>query len=192
MRYNKYANNYEYYVEEIKREKELQKECYDKIKQIQEKMKPFQFQLSAKMVEMERLSIVDELIKLSKELDDIKKDIDKSKERVYKYEQNICNHDFGIVLSSQVNERNGRTYNSGICLECGKKINNVEGKIFRHCIVKTPEISNAMSLGKYMSKLEEYKDIYGYLESHYAPEVGDTIVNEIVKDAIAIKKSRCK
>lgn len=192
MRYNKDAEDYERYYNMVKIEERTQKNYYDKIRSLQDKINYLQGNLSRKNVEFDKDKVINELMKYNKKLDKYSKEIEYSKEKQHYLEQKICAHDFGIIIRSRYDEENDKVLNSGICLECGEEIVDVEGNIFKHSIVKSDDINNAMTFNEYVSRLQDYIYLYRYNESDYDYKIGEIIVSKLVDDAKKLKRSRCK
>ena len=115
--------------------------------------------------------------------------IKNSDNKIYYLEQKICAHDFGVSMYSYYDYQEGEIRN-GYCLECDKELNDVKGRLFTHEIFIKDELVGAMTIVEYKKRFEELKKLYNYEKSPNKDELGEIIINELIKEAKIKKKSR--
>ena len=188
MRYNKKSSVFYDYINAMKREAELQSRYYKQIGMTRNKIKRLEREVSNNPSEPRMKRIIKLMDYYNNDINNYSTELEYSKSRQKFFEQKLCNHDFGLITSEYTDEY-GKKFQSGICLECEAELNELEAPIFTHSIVLSKVVSS-MSYPDYKKKLEEYKRISDYSNSGYDFDIGEKIVNEIVKDAKTYKKSR--
>ena len=189
MRYNENIKDYTKYIESIKREEEIQKRLQNQIDMMKSKISSTEFEVLNTPDETQKRRF-SKLIEWYQE--DIKKyslDIKNSKIRQSSLKQSVCLHDFGVISNEYVGE-DGKTYQSGFCLDCDAEFNDVLGPIFVHSF-KMINIVSDFTFDDYKRELEELKRISDY-ENNSDYLIGEKIIEEIIRRASKEKKNNSK
>jgi len=186
MKYNNSVENFSEYVDKINKESEIQERYNKKIKDIKNKIIEIEQEIEVANIETQKNRLF-KLIGWYNE--DIKKcmlEIEQSKKRQKLYRQKVCAHDFGII-SLEYKGIDGKTYQSGFCLDCDLEINEMEGPLFTHSF-KMSDVISPFTFNDYKVKLSELKRISDYENNDNDYIIGEKIKDEMIKIARGDKK----
>ena len=190
MRYNEDAWEYDKTINQIKGERKFQKDNLKKLEKALSSIKKFEEDEKVKKyLALQENKQVKKYLSAKNDAKILDKEIKNSDNKIYYLEQKICAHDFGVSMYSYNDYYEGEIRN-GYCLECGKEINDVKGRLFTHEIYIDEELVGTMTINEFKQRFEELKRLYNYDKSSDKFELGEKIIEELTKDAKIKKKSR--
>ena len=193
MRYNIHAWDYDKYVDEINKEKEIQKELYMKQKELLNKIRTLKEDtLVQHFINLQENTVIQVYLSCNKEVKELDQKLSVCNKKIHANEQRICCHDFGVRWFNKYDGFEGKTYYNGCCLECGMEFNDLRDKEFTHEVLIDSKISGAMSVDEYKNKLVLLKEKFNYDEANNKSKLGEKIVRIMTNEAKVLNRKKKK